>query len=142
MKNRGELDFWHLWKLAIETVRGCILEEVKASSGLSEADLAVLFRLGEHAGGEVRQHELGASMRWHRSRLSHQLTRMEQRELLRRKISDGGVTVALTDQGTQAFETVQPIFVAAVRRHFIDRIPDEHKQAFRSALELLVEGKS
>lgn len=142
MKDGDELDFWRLWKLTIETVRGAILEEVKCSSGLSEADLAVLFRLAEHTGREVRQHELGASMRWHRSRLSHQLTRMEQRGLLRRKNSYRGVTVALTDQGARAFETVQPIFVAAVRRHFIDRIPNEHKKAFRSALELLAEGKS
>ncbi len=141
MRSRPELDLWRLWKLATETVRARIIEEVNASSGLSDADLAVLFRVADGPGGEVRQHDLSVSLRWHRSRLSHQLTRMEKRQLLGRKYSSGGVTVALTALGKQVLETAQPIFVAAIRKHFIDLIPREQEKDFRAALERLVEGK-
>lgn len=134
-----ELDLWRLWKQATETVRSRILEEVNCSSGLSDADLAVLFRVAESGEREIRQHELAESLRWHRSRLSHQLTRMEQRGLLRRKRGDGGVVVATTERGDDAFDTARPMFVAAVRKHFIALIPEKNEEAFRTVLRQLVE---
>lgn len=135
-----ELELWRLWKQAIEAVRGRILEEVNASSGLSDADLAVLFRVAENRERQIRQHELAASLRWHRSRLSHQLTRMEQRDLLRRKRVGGGVVVATTERGDEAFDATRPIFVSVVRKHFVDRIPAEYEKIFRSVLQQLVDG--
>jgi len=133
-----ELQLWRLWKQATETVRARILEEVNSSSCLSDADLAVLFRVADNDEREIRQHELAASLHWHRSRLSHQLTRMEQRGLLRRKRVGGGVVVATTKRGDDAFDTTRPMFVAAVRKYFIDLIPSENEASFRAALERLV----
>jgi DNA-binding MarR family transcriptional regulator len=140
-RKHPELELWRLWKMANETVRGRIFEEGSASSGLSDADIAVLFRVADSANHEMRQHELAASLRWHRSRLSHQLTRMEQRGLLRRMRVDSGVLIAVTGAGIAAIETARPILAAAIRKHFIDLIPNEHKQAFQAVLERLVDGK-
>lgn len=134
-----ELELWRLWKRATETVRSRILEEVNSSTGLSDADLAVLFRVAESTEREIRQHELAESLRWHRSRLSHQLTRMEQRGLLRRKRGAGGVVVATTKAGDDAFETARPMFVAAVRKHFVALIPKENEKTFRKVLQQLVD---
>lgn len=61
-RNPTELELWRLWKHAIETVRRRILEEVSASCGLSDAEVAVLFRVADSRGGRVRQRELAASL--------------------------------------------------------------------------------
>ncbi|EWM15200.1 MarR family winged helix-turn-helix transcriptional regulator [Kutzneria sp. 744] len=94
-----EMALWHAWKSAADTVRARIAEDITAAVGLSDADFAVLTRVAELGGGRLRQNALAESVGWHRSRLSHQLSRMEQRDLLTRHPADGGVEVHLTDAG-------------------------------------------
>src|SRR4051794_34872225 len=69
-------------------------------TGLSEGDYAVLVNLSEVAGNRIRAFELAREMQWEKSRLSHQLTRMQARGLIRREDcpSDArGAFIALTD---------------------------------------------
>ncbi|MFD9218210.1 MarR family winged helix-turn-helix transcriptional regulator [Streptomyces sp. NPDC059544] len=54
-------------------------------SGLSAADYALLARLSEAPEGLLRAKELGAEVDWERSRLSHQISRMEKRGLVARE---------------------------------------------------------
>ncbi len=71
-------------------------------SGLSIADFSVLVQLSEHADGRMRVLELARGLRWEKSRLSHQLTRMQQRGLIERSNCNEdrrGAFVVLTDQG-------------------------------------------
>lgn len=58
--------------------------DIEKGSGLSGADFGVLSRLEGLGRGSLRQQELADSMVWHKSRLSHQLTRMQQRGYLER----------------------------------------------------------
>ncbi|QUQ65983.1 MarR family winged helix-turn-helix transcriptional regulator [Kutzneria sp. CA-103260] len=123
-----ELRFWHAWKHASETVRARVAEDISAATGLSDADFGILTRLvdlgeGSQGGGSLRQNELAASLGWHRSRLSHQLTRMEQRDLIRRDPADGGVVVTITDRGTADVAAARPVHAAAVREHLLDFVP-------------------
>lgn len=67
-------------------------------------------------------------MLWSTSRLSHHLTRMQQRGLVIREDVDGdgrGCDIVLTDEGLRAIEAAAPDHVASVRRHFIDRLTPE-----------------
>ena len=97
--------------------------ELQETSGLSHADFAVLVPLSEHPDGRVRILELARGLRWEKSRLSHQLTRMQQRGLISR-VQCGedrrGAFVALTDDGREAVEAAAPIHVAGVRRYLFD----------------------
>jgi DNA-binding MarR family transcriptional regulator len=133
----GEMQLWHAWKLAADTVRARIAADITAATGLSDADFGVLTRIAGLGGGRMRQNALAESMGWHRSRLSHQLARMEQRGLLTRHRVDAGVEVRLTDAGRDRADTARPVHAAAVRRHLIDRLDLSQQRQLRHALDAL-----
>lgn len=132
-----EMSLWHAWKLAADTVRARIAADIAAAVGLSDADFGVLTRVAELGGGRMRQNALAESMGWHRSRLSHQLTRMEQRGLVTRRGVDGGVEVQLTDIGRDYAKAARPVHAAAVRHHLIDRLSPSQRRQLRHALDAL-----
>ncbi|MDP4333839.1 MarR family transcriptional regulator [Curtobacterium sp. A7_M15] len=132
-----EQHLWHVWKTASEQVRQRVGDEIKAGTGLSDPDFGILTRLVELGGGELRQNDLGASMGWHRSRLSHQLTRMEERGLLRRRSVDGGVLVQVTEQGSDLVDVARPIHAAAVRKNLVDHVEGPERRALVQLLEAL-----
>jgi DNA-binding MarR family transcriptional regulator len=133
----GELSLWHAWKLAADSVRARIAADITAAVGLSDADFGVLTRVAELGGGCMRQNALAESMGWHRSRLSHQLTRMEQRGLLTRHGVGGGVEVRLTDTGRDRAQAARPVHAEAVRRHLIDRLDPSQRRELLLALDAL-----
>lgn len=116
-----EQRLWHAWKIAADKVRQRVAEDIKAGSGLSDQDFGIVTRLVEVGGGELRQNDLGASLQWDRTRLSHQLTRMENRGLVSRSTVDGGVLVSITDEGARLVRVARPIHAAAVRTHLLQR---------------------
>jgi DNA-binding MarR family transcriptional regulator len=121
-----ELALWHAWKLSHERVKAQVVEDVARVTGMSDGDFVILLRVSG-AGGRVRQNQLATALEWHRSRLSHQLTRMEGRGLVTRTGVDGGVEVSLTDAGQALFEKTRPVHAAAVRHRFIDRLTPEER---------------
>ena len=98
-------------------------------SGLSDPDYTVLSNLSEAEGHRWRLNELAARMLWSKSRLSHQIARMQERGLVAREdcVTDGrGAFVVLTTNGLRAIKAAAPPHVASVRRHFVDLLtPDE-----------------
>jgi DNA-binding MarR family transcriptional regulator len=133
-----EMALWHAWKLAADTVRARIAEDITAAVGLSDADFGVLTRVAELGGGRMRQNALAESMGWHRSRLSHQLSRMEQRGLVTRQPADGGVEVQLTDAGHERARLARPAHAAAVRRHLINHLKPKQRRQLHHTLDALV----
>ncbi|QLQ39213.1 MarR family winged helix-turn-helix transcriptional regulator [Micromonospora robiginosa] len=100
-----------------------LARELMQDAGLSEPDYDVLSDLSETPGQRMRLSELADRMLWSRSRLSHHISRMQQRGLVVREecATDGrGSVVTLTPAGRQAVEAAAPGHVAAVRRHLID----------------------
>ena len=94
-------------------------------TGLSDADYAVLVNLSEAPEGRMRAFELGRSLAWEKSRLSHQLRRMQGRGLVERDECDTdrrGSFVVLTGAGRAAIEAAAPHHVADVRRWFLDAL--------------------
>ena len=113
------------WR-GLHRMRGALdaaLDQQLAEHGLSGADYAVLVSLSESDGDLLRARDLARAVAWDRSRLSHQLRRMEARGLVRRSecAEDArGTMVALTPQGRRAVEAAAPGHVATVRRVFVD----------------------
>ena len=119
-----EKELWHAFKKMGDTAFALVAGEIEAGSGLSGADFGVLSRLEDLGKGTLAQSELAASLGWHRSRLSHQLTRMEDRNLLRRKgaASGRGIVVEILPKGGKAIAAARPIHAAAVRKHVLRHI--------------------
>ena len=79
--------------------------------------------LSQHPGGRLPAQELCGLLHWEKSRLSHQVRRMQQQGLVAREPNpaDGrSCLVALLPAGLSAIQDAAPAHVANVRRHFID----------------------
>jgi DNA-binding MarR family transcriptional regulator len=116
--------------------------ELMADSGLSEPDYDVLSNLSETDGRRMRLGDLANHMRWSKSRLSHHITRMQQRGLVAREdcADDGrGSMLVLTRKGLRAIEEAAPGHVASVRAHLIDRLTKEEIAALGAFSHRIVE---
>jgi len=97
-------------------------------AGLTLAEFGVLVALSDVPAGRLRAYELGAALQWEKSRVSHQVRRMEQRGLVAREEcpSDGrGAFAVLTPAGGRALEEAAPAHVETVRRLFFDVLSAE-----------------
>jgi DNA-binding MarR family transcriptional regulator len=128
-------ELWMLWKAAHERVESAVVAAATAASGLTDADIAVLLRL-QAAGGRLRQAELARHLGWHRSRLSHQLTRMAARGLVVREGAESQVEVVPTAAAAERLGVAYPAHLAEMRRRLVDPLPDPG--ALRAALQALV----
>ncbi len=118
-----------------------ITRDLARDAGLSDADYDVLSSLSEADGHRGRLHELAGEMLWSMSRLSHHISRMEQRGLVTKQdhpTSSRAAVVALTPAGLRAITEAAPDHVASVRRHFIDLLTDEQIDALGDAAGAVV----
>jgi DNA-binding MarR family transcriptional regulator len=93
--------------------------------GLSMHDYEILVELSEASHSRLRMTELADRTAQSRSRLSHQVNRMEARGLVVREGCEGdkrGTFAVLTEHGADVIGRVAPHHVASVRRHFIDQL--------------------
>lgn len=115
--------------------------QLQRETDLSLAEYEVLVALSESPQGELRSYQLGESLHWEASRLSHQLRRMEARGLVVKRScgEDGrGITTAITAEGRKAIEAAAPLHVAEVRRVFIEALDDGQLDAFAAHAEAVV----
>jgi DNA-binding MarR family transcriptional regulator len=121
-----ELRVWHAFQLMHEDVLGRVGRDISQSTGLSGSEFGVLSRLAGIGKGEIRQQALAEVMGWDKSRLSHQLTRMNERGLIERRSADGNaVLVVLTKAGREKLEAARPIHAESVRRNLLSRLSQE-----------------
>jgi len=110
--------------------------------GLSTNDYEILVELSEAPANRLRMTELADLTAQSRSRLSHQITRMEAKDLVRREGCDGdkrGTFAVITPRGMATIERVAPSHVDSVRRHFIDQICADSLTALTEAYEPVLE---
>jgi len=96
--------------------------------GLTTNDYEILVELSESPGHRLRMTELADLTAQSRSRLSHQVARMEERGLVYRDACDGdkrGTFAVITPRGLATMQRVAPSHVDSVRRHFVDQLSPE-----------------
>ncbi|MBV9140647.1 MAG: MarR family transcriptional regulator [Pseudonocardiales bacterium] len=114
------------WRAFLDVRRELLAElarQLTRHAGLSGADYELLVPLSETPEGRMRPRDLGRRVDWDRSRLSHQIRRMQERGLVVREecCTDGrGAFVLLTDRGWEAITSAAPDHVRSVRRLFFD----------------------
>ena len=118
------------------------LEKDLQPFGLTINDYEILVNLSESDARRMRMSDLAAATLQSKSRLSHQITRLENAELVRREHCESdrrGLYAVLTDQGSETMRKVAPHHVASVRNHFIDLLSPEQLTALRASLEPVAE---
>jgi DNA-binding MarR family transcriptional regulator len=105
--------------------------------GLTMNDYEILVNLSEAEDRRLRMTDLAAATLQSKSRLSHQVTRMESAGLVKREHCESdrrGLFAVLTDHGMETMRKVAPHHVASVRRHFIDMVTPEQLAQLRASL--------
>ena len=135
-----ELRVWHAFLLMGEDVLGRVGRDIAKATGLSGPEFGVLSRLAAIGKGEMRQQELARVMTWDKSRLSHQLTRMQQRGLIERCYAGrNSVLVVLTKLGREKLESARPVHAESVRRNLLSRLTPEQVDTIVRVSNLLGE---
>jgi DNA-binding MarR family transcriptional regulator len=132
---------WRAYRRMVLLVDAEVARELSRDSGLSMPDYQVLSALSESDDLRCRLSELATNMQWSASRLSHHVSRMEQRGLVQRAdcASDArGAFVVVTEQGLDAIRQAAPDHVASVRRHLIDLLTPEQVAALSGIGETVI----
>jgi DNA-binding MarR family transcriptional regulator len=122
-------------------VRARTARELTRATGLSASDYEVLVLLSESPDGRLRAYEIGASSGWEKSRLSHHLTRMEQRGLVQRQTCTADpryADIVLTDAGRTAIVEAAPLHVSHVRSIFFDALSSAQVDALLDLSETVL----
>jgi DNA-binding MarR family transcriptional regulator len=135
-----ELRLWRVFQDMGEEVRGRVGRDISEATGLSGSEFGVLSRLVGFGHGEMRQQELAKVMKWEKSRLSHQLTRMEDRGLIKRESAEGAVVIRPTKLGHQKLTEGLPVRAESVRRHFLSRLTQDQIDTMTLVGNLLSDG--
>jgi DNA-binding MarR family transcriptional regulator len=141
--DQREAHVWQAYRDLQRELRSALDRQLVRDAGLSGAEYALLVPLSEAAGGRLRARDLGALVGWDRSRVSHQLSRMEHRRLVTREpCSDDarGSIVRLTPAGRSAIDAAAPNHVAAVRRFFLDPLSDDELDTLATLFDRLLAG--
>ncbi|MBK1786020.1 MarR family winged helix-turn-helix transcriptional regulator [Prauserella cavernicola] len=126
-----------LQRVTAETER-----QLVQNSGLSAAEYTLLVPLSEAPDGLLRARDLGRMVAWERSRISHQIIRMEKRGLVAREECGEdarGSMVRLTEAGRSAIVAAAPAHVAAVRQYFFGALTDAEIDVIGPALERVLD---
>jgi DNA-binding MarR family transcriptional regulator len=125
----GEASTWRFIQRLTDLAQGVVEAEIRAAADLSTSEFDVLRCLLEAPGRQLRQNELAARLGWDKSRLSHQLTRMEHRELIERQKAGRIHGVAMTRLGAQKFDLAGSAHAAAVRSLLVEHLSSEEREA-------------
>jgi DNA-binding MarR family transcriptional regulator len=112
--------------------------DITAATGLSGPEFGVLSRLAAYGKGEMRQQDLAEALGWEKSRLSHQLSRMQTRKLVKRQSTPERATlVLLTAAGRQKLQLALPVRANSVRRNLLSRLSAEQIETIIRVSNLL-----
>jgi DNA-binding MarR family transcriptional regulator len=135
---QDEMRAWRAYVIASELLRKQLNRELQERHGLALADYEVLVRLSERDGQRMRMAQLANEVASSKSRLSHQIARMEAAGLVQR-VDCGddarGVFAQLTDAGMARLRDTAPTHVEGVRAHLIDLLPAADQTALAAIFE-------
>jgi len=134
------------WRSYIEANRllnEALDRQLQRDAGMPHTYYEILVRLADVPGHSLRMSELAHSSLSSRSRLSHAVSRLEERGWVRREScpTDGrGALAVLTDEGYAVLRTAAPAHVAEVRKRLIDRLTPEQVRALGEISRAICEG--
>ncbi|GAB2870623.1 MarR family winged helix-turn-helix transcriptional regulator [Actinoallomurus bryophytorum] len=137
-----EWELWDTWMRAQRLLTRELDRGLQRDSGISKAEFSVLVTLWQAPGREMRVGELSESLDWEKSRVSHQLTRMENRGFVERTESGSGgrrTRIGLTAKGRHAAQSAVLVHAGNIRHHFFDSLTPEQAAAIRAWSEQTID---
>ncbi|CAB4900751.1 unannotated protein [freshwater metagenome] len=141
--NENEQRAWRAWIASSQLLLDRLSRDIQEQHGLTMADYEILVRLSEAADHRVRMSDLADRTLASRSRLSHQIDRMEKRGfVLREQCTDDkrGQFAVLTETGWQTLVAAAPDHVESVRTHLVDVLSPAEFAALGVACEKILGG--
>src|SRR4051812_20359154 len=132
---------WRAWLFSARLLQDRLDRELTSETGISHAYYEILVALSEAPERMMRMSELADRCLSSRSRLSHAVSRLEERGWVRRQVcaEDGrGQLAVLTDEGFAALEAAAPVHVEGVRSHLFDQLTPEQVEHMRDLGETLL----
>ncbi len=119
---------WRMFLTACQSLFAAIDAQLLHESGLPHGYYEILVHLSEAPGRALRMTQLATASTYSKSRLSHAVSRLEQRGWVIRQdcpTDRRGQIAQLTDEGYAVLEAAAPGHVAQVRRALIDALTPE-----------------
>jgi DNA-binding MarR family transcriptional regulator len=132
---------WRAWLYSSLLLQDRLDRELTHETGISHAYYEILVQLSEAPCRALRMSQLAERSLSSRSRLSHAVSRLEERGWVRRQVCEEdsrSQLAVLTDEGFAALEAAAPIHVEGVRRHLFDQLTPDQVAAMRDIGETLM----
>jgi len=116
---------WRAYVAASALLTYRLHRDLQERHGLALTDYEILVRLSEAPEGRIRMSSLAELVASSKSRLSHQVGRMERAGLVHREECPNdarGVFAVLTEHGRRVLEEAAPTHVEGVRTHLVDQL--------------------
>lgn len=140
--NDGEQRAWRAFLIASQLLVDQLDRELQRDADMPHAYFMILVVLSESPGGQLRMGELAELTFSSASRLSHAVTRLEQRGWVRRVecASDKrGHLAEITDAGMRVLTSAAADHVTGVREHLFDLLTEEQVARLREISEVVLE---
>jgi len=139
--NERQAAAWASYQRMRTRLSGQLNRELAHKTGLSEADFEILVALAESPDESVRALALRCGLEWEKSRLSHQLRRMEARGLVTREdcVEDNrGSVIRVTEAGRKLAAEARHHYEQAVRRYVSDVLTADQMEALGTIAETVL----
>ena len=123
MLTGAEWDAWRSFSSMRRRLDRALECELQHDCDVSLPEFEILLALSHAPGRQLRIKDIASRIDWEKSRVSHQVTRLERRRLLVRSVCETdarGWWVSLTPAGAQAVSQAVGAHQNAVRRYFFD----------------------
>ena len=133
---------WRNYLTATQLLEDVLNKELQSAVGITLGDYEILVRLSESPNRQIRMSELAKQVVISRSRLTHQIDRMEKAGLVKREVCEDdkrGQFAVMTDGGWKLLVEAAHVHVSGVRNHFVDQLtPAEYESLGKAVNKLAV----
>jgi DNA-binding MarR family transcriptional regulator len=128
----AEWDAWRSFSSMRRRLDRALESELQHDSAVSLPEFEILFALSDAPGGQLRIKDIAQHIDWEKSRVSHQVTRLEKRRLVTRRLCETdarGWWVTLTPAGSHTVLEAVRAHRGALRRYFFDVLEEGEERS-------------
>jgi DNA-binding MarR family transcriptional regulator len=136
--NDGEMRAWRAYVVGKALLDAQLNRDLQDEHQLALGDYELLVRLSEAPCGQARMSTLAELVASSKSRISHQIGRMEKAGLVRRQECPGdrrGVFAVLTGHGREVLRRAAPTHLRGVRDNLVDLLSDQERLVLAEVFE-------